>query len=299
MRFGVIHPTTELPAGRKAVREWALAAKQAGFEFLQLYDHTVLVDPAVGGSAFYTRDQPFHEPLVLGGYLAAVTDLEISTGVLVLPQRQTVLVAKQSAELDILTDGKLRLGIGVGWAEVEYQALGASFSDRGVRVEEQIALLRALWTGETIDFSGDHHTIKGSALVPAPTRPDIPIWIGGGGGTRVLERVGRLGDGWMPNKLWRDYIDEALPAVKQAASDAGRDPNSIGLQGLIEVPAQISASEIESEVEHWRSLGACHVSFLGTGAGRNLQGHVEMLEELQSVVPDLGQNNDNHRNEGA
>lgn len=200
MHIGAVFPQSEIGADPIAIRDIAQAAEDLGFHHLLAFDHVIL--PARGDYDGYTgaatNEQPIHEPLVLSGYLAALTRrIELVTGVLVLPQRQTVLVAKQAAQVDILSGGRLRLGVGIGWIPAEFAALGADYSNRADRCEEQIALLRALWTESTATFRGLWHGIEGAGLNPLPVQRPIPIWIGGSA-EATLKRVGRMGDGWFP-----------------------------------------------------------------------------------------------------
>ena len=180
MRIGAVFPQTELGGDPGAVRAWAQRAGELGFAHVLAYDHVAGADPAVhaGWDGPYDVHTTFHEPMVLYGYLAAVTSMELVTGIIILPQRQTVLAAKQAAEVDLLTGGKFRLGVGIGWNRVEYEALGQDFSTRGKRLEEQITLLRRLWTEQAVTFSGTFDRITGAGLAPMPVQRPIPVWVG-------------------------------------------------------------------------------------------------------------------------
>ena len=207
MNVGVVFPQTEIGSDPLAIRDYVQAAEGLGFSHLIVYDHVLGADTQFhrdwqGG---YALKDMFHEPFVLFGYLAAITtSLELVTAVLILGQRQTALVAKQAAEVDVLTGGRLRLGIGVGWNAVEYEALDQNFHDRGSRSEEQIALLRSLWTENVVNFQGRWHQVTHAGINPPPVQRPIPIWIGAGGrlspvpNERILRRVARLSDGWFP-----------------------------------------------------------------------------------------------------
>ena len=182
MRIGVVFPQTELGGDPGAVRAYGQRAEELGFAHLLAYDHVVGADPQVhqGWSGPYDIDTTFHEPLVMFGYLAAVTTtLELVTGVIILPQRQTALVAKQAAEIDLLSGGRLRFGVGIGWNAVEYEALGEDFGNRGRRSEEQVELLRLLWTQRSVTFDGRYHQVTGAGIAPMPVQRPIPLWIGG------------------------------------------------------------------------------------------------------------------------
>ena len=199
MRIGVVFPQTELGGDVRAVRHYAQGVEHLGYAHLLAYDHVVGADPSVhkGWAGPYDVRTTFHEPFVLFGYIAAITSLELVTGIIILPQRQTVLVAKQGAEVDLLTDGKFRLGVGIGWNAVEYEALGKNFSDRGARSEEQVALLRRLWTEESVTHEGPSERVTGAGLAPLPVQRPIPVWFGVAS-PRAYRRAGRLGDGWFP-----------------------------------------------------------------------------------------------------
>jgi len=197
MRIGVVFPQTELGADASAVRAYGRRVEELGYAHLLAYDHVVGADPSVhqGWSGPYDVDTTFHEPLVMFGYLAALTTtLELVTGVIILPQRQAVLVAKQAAELDLMTNGNFRLGVGIGWNQVEFEGLGMDFKNRARRFEEQIDLMRKLWTSPSMSYQGQYHTINSAAICPLPIQRPIPIWIGGATDVAV-KRAARIGDG--------------------------------------------------------------------------------------------------------
>src|SRR6476619_5354271 len=206
-----------------------------GFTHLLAYDHVVGADPAVhsGWAGPYDLHTTFHEPLVMFGYLAAVTTtLELVTGVIILPQRQTALVAKQAAEVDLLSGGRLRLGVGLGWNAVEYEALGEDFSNRGRRSEEQVDVMRRLWTEPSVTYEGRYHRLTGAGLAPLPVQRPIPVWFGAAS-DRAYERAGRLGDGWFPMMEPGPGLDYAREQVDRAALAAGRDPAVLGMAGRV------------------------------------------------------------------
>jgi probable F420-dependent oxidoreductase len=229
-----VFPQTELGGDVGAVRAYGERVNELGFAHLLAYDHVVGADPAVheGWNGPYDVTTTFHEPFVMFGYLAAVTTLELVTGIIILPQRQTALVAKQAAEVDLLTEGRFRLGVGIGWNAVEYEALGKDFTNRGKRLEEQIGLLRRLWTEPTVTFDGEHEQVTGAGLAPLPIQQPIPVWFGAVA-PAALRRIGRLGDGWFPQVPPGKKLDEAWAIIRAAAVDAGRDPQSIGIDGRI------------------------------------------------------------------
>ena len=230
MQIGVIFPQTEIGNDPAVIKDYAQTAESLGYRHILAFDHVLGANPAshtLTGPYRYTH--PFHEILVLFGYLAALTEtIGFMTGVVILPQRQTALVAKQAAALDVLSGGRLRFGIGIGWNQVEYEALGENFADRGRRSEEQIEVMRALWTQDLVTFKGRWHTITDAGLNPLPVQKPIPIWIGGYA-EPVLRRIGCLADGWVFGAS--DASPEMIDIIHGHAREAGRDPGDIGLRG--------------------------------------------------------------------
>jgi probable F420-dependent oxidoreductase len=267
MQIGVVFPQTELGGDVRAVRAYAQGVEQLGYAHLLAYDHVVGADPAVhqGWAGPYDVHTTFHEPLVLFGYIAACTSLEVMAGVIILPQRQTVLVAKQAAEVDLLTDGRFRLGVGIGWNAVEYEALGKDFSNRGARSEEQVALMRRLWTEQSVTHDGPSERVTGAGLAPLPVQRPIPVWFGGAS-PPAFRRAGRLGDGWFPMMRPGPGLDEAKAIVDAAAVEAGRDPATIGMEGRADLGPD-GPDTLLDNVEQWRRAGATHVSINTMGAG--------------------------------
>jgi probable F420-dependent oxidoreductase len=267
MHIGVVFPQTELGGDVRAVHDYARGVERLGYRHLVAYDHVVGADPAShpGWSGPYDVHTTFHEPFVLFGYLAAVTSLELVTGIIILPQRQTVLAAKQAAEVDLLTNGRFRLGVGLGWNAVEYEALGKDFSNRGVRSEEQIDLLRRLWTEQTVTHRGPHERVTGAGLAPLPVQRPIPIWIGPSS-VRACRRAGRLADGWFPMVAPGAALQEAKAVVDAGAIEAGRDPASLGMEGRVNWRPGGLDTLIE-HLERWSGAGATHVSVNTMGAG--------------------------------
>jgi probable F420-dependent oxidoreductase len=268
MRIGVVFPQTELGGDAGAVRAWAQRAEELGFTHVLAYDHVVGADPAVhtGWDGPYNVRSTFHEPMVLYGYLAAVTSMELVTGVIILPQRQTVLAAKQAAEVDLLTGGKFRLGVGIGWNRVEYEALGQDFSTRGKRLQEQITLLRRLWTEETVTFSGTFDRITVAGLAPMPVQRPIPVWVGAQS-PRAYRRAGRLADGWFPQMAPGPQLDQARQIVTEAAVEAGRDPASLGMEGRLRW--QQDRDKLAAAMRQWQDADATHLSVNTMGADLN------------------------------
>jgi probable F420-dependent oxidoreductase len=221
--------------------------------------------------------------MVLFGYLAAITSLELVNGILILPQRQTALVAKQAAEVDLLTGGHFRLGVGLGWNAVEYEALGKDFSNRGRRIEEQVGLLRRLWTEQSVTFDGTYERVTAAGLAPLPVQRPIPVWFGAQS-PRAYERVGRLADGWFPQVPPGPKLDEARGIVEAAAKGAGRDPSAIGIEGRVSwVPA--GTAELLQQVGSWRDAGATHLSVNTMRAGLGtVDDHLTVLAEVAAAL---------------
>jgi probable F420-dependent oxidoreductase len=289
MRIGVVFPQTEISPDPVAVRDYAQAAEGLGYTHLLTYDHVIGADISVRPDwrGPYTMDTQFHEPFVLFGYLAGLTThLEFVTGILILPQRQTVLVAKQAAEVDVLTGGRFRLGIGVGWNEVEYEALNEDFRNRGKRSEEQIAVLRALFTDASVTFHGQWHTINAAGINPLPVQRPIPIWIGGSTDA-TLRRVAAMGDGWFPQMPPDERARDMLEALHRYAREAGRDPAGIGIEARLSI-GEKTPDEWRAEVEDWRRLGATHLSVNTMSAGiETPAGHIEAIQTVKEVLRDL------------
>jgi len=285
VRFGVVIPQIEMPDPTDVVA-LSVAAEEAGFEYLLAYDHVIGADRAAhpGFWGPYDVGDPFHEPFVILGHLAARTSLELWTGVLILPQRQTVLVAKQAAEVDLLSGGRLRLGVGVGWNAVEYEALGQDFTNRGARYEEQVTLLRRLWTEESVNFEGRFHTVHGAGILPLPVQRPIPLWMGGLSGPKVLERIGTMADGWIALTTPGQGLEEGWATVTAAAERAGRPPGAVGLQGTIQPGEDASPERLRRQAGRWEAVGATHLSVSGMGGGRSPAEHVAFVKAAGQVL---------------
>ena len=286
MQIGVVFPQTEIGASSAAVRDYVQAVEDLGYAHLLAYDHVLGADarryPAWNGP--YSHTDMFHEPFVLFGYLAALSRrLELVSGVIILGQRQTVLVAKQAAEVDVLTGGRLRLGVGIGWNHVEYEALGANFHDRGRRSEEQIAVLRQLWTREVVNFKGRWHQITDAGLNPLPIQRPIPIWLGGRA-EAVVQRVGRLADGWFPQFSPDKTGEDTLNRMRSYAREAGRDPAAIGIEARINFAGGRPETWAQ-EAEAWRKLGATHLSINTMKAGlRSPADHIKAIRQVKEAL---------------
>jgi probable F420-dependent oxidoreductase len=278
MRIGVVFPQTEIGAAVADVRAYGLRVEELGFAHVLAYDHVLGADPEVHKpwAGPYDVHTTFHEPFVLFGYLAGFTSLELVTGIIILPQRQTALVAKQAAEVDLLTNGRFRLGVGLGWNAVEYEALGKTFANRGQRMTEQITLLRRLWTEPTVTHDGEFERVTGAGIAPLPLQQPIPIWIGAQS-IPAYHRVGRLADGWFPQVPPGPKLDEARAVVDEAAQRAGRDPAALGMEGRVSW-SDAGVDKLVEQVGRWREAGATHVSINTMNAGLgSLDGHLEAL----------------------
>ena len=284
MQIGVTFPQSEIGADPAVIRDYAQAAEGMGYRHLVAFDHVLGADPTHRpGWRGYTHRQMFHEPFVLFGYLAALTPLEFVPAVIILPQRQTALVAKQAAEVDVLTGGKLRLGVGVGWNPVEYEALGMNFQARGRVVEEQIEVMRLLWSQEVVSYKGQYHTITEAGLNPLPIRRSIPIWLGGSANV-LLRRVARIGDGWFPQGQPDDHMRRLLERLISYIREAGRDPSTVGIEARVNA-SEGNLDEWVRQTEGWRALGATHISLNTMGAGFNSPGeHIDAIRRYKEAI---------------
>ena len=293
MRVGVVFPQTEIGPDPVAIRDYVQAAEDLGYSHLIAYDHVLGADIRFheGWSGGYALNDMFHEPLVVFGYMAAITKtLELVTAILILGQRQTALVAKQAAEVDVLSGGRLRLGVGIGWNHVEYEALGQNFHNRGRRTEEQIPLLRALWTQEVVNFKGRWNHVTDAGINPLPVQRPIPIWMGAGGRLspvppeRVLRRVARLADGWFPQFSPDEAGRETITRVREYAREEGRDPSVIGMEARINIADGNPEFWVE-RAKAWEELGATHISVNTMRAGlESSEAHINAIRQFKEVV---------------
>ena len=286
MQLGAVFPQTEIGADPSGVRDYAQAAESLGYEHLLVFDHVLGADPSKRESwdRPYSHQDMFHEPFVLFGYLAAITEtIKMTTGVLILGQRQTALVAKQAAEVDVLTGGRLRLGIGIGWNFVEYEALGEDFHNRGRRSVEQIRLMRALWTQEVVDFKGRYHQISHAGINPLPVQRPIPIWFGGGA-DQVVRRIGRMGDGWFPQFQPDSEGQARIAQMREYAKAAGRDPLSIGIEGRVSISGG-EPDDWSKAAAAWDEAGATHLSVNTMRAGlKGPDQHIDAIRRFKEAV---------------
>jgi probable F420-dependent oxidoreductase len=287
MKLGVTFPQLDFGADASAIHAYTQAARDLGYEYLLAYDHVLGADVTNRpGWTGYTIADSFHEPFVLFAYMSAIApELEFVTGVIILPQRQTVLVAKQAAEVDILTGGKFRLGIGVGWNHVEFEGLNEDFASRGRRVEEQIELMRKLWTSQVISFEGAHHRVTEAGLNPLPIQQPIPVWIGGTAEV-VLERTARIADGWFPLGRCNPENLERIARLRDMTEAAGRDRHALGIDARIDMRA-VPEAEWAEEIGHWRRAGATHLSISTMYQDYSPQQHIAAIERFKHVASNV------------
>ncbi|MCL5429694.1 MAG: LLM class F420-dependent oxidoreductase [Chloroflexi bacterium] len=282
MRFGVVFPQLEFGHDPGALREYAQTAEALGYTHLLAYDHVLGANPKRPGGwkGPYTHENPFLEPFVLFSFLAQLTKrLEFTTGILILPQRQTALVAKQAATLDVLSGGRLRLGVGLGWNEVEYQALGEKFSNRGRRIEEQIKVLQRLWAEPLVKFEGRWHQIPDAGLNPLPVNRKIPIWFGGHH-ENVLKRVAKYGDGWMPNYRKAADVQPHLELLDKFLETQGKKRSDIGLEARIQF-GDGDPNAWRQTLEEWKAVDATHITINTMGVGLDTpQKHIDAIKKF-------------------
>ena len=286
MLIGTTFPQTEIGSDPAGVLYYAQAVEEMGYSYILAYDHVLGANAASrpGWSGAYNHQDQFHEIFVLLGYLAGITQsVELATGVVILPQRQTVLVAKQAAAIDILSGGRLRLGVGIGWNDVEYEALGEEFTNRGRRQEEQIDVMRKLWTNELVTYDGEWHKITDAGINPLPPQQPIPVWFGGSA-ERTLRRIGRMGDGWIPLGGIDDETAAAMERVRNYAREAGRDPSSLGFETSITTDGT-ALDDAGEQIKAWEDMGGTHfmVSTMGGGLGTP-DAHVDALRRFKEAV---------------
>lgn len=282
MQIGVVFPQNEIGEDAGAVKAFTEAVDDLGFAHVLAYDHVLGASPERPGGwqGPYTHKDGFWEVFALFAYMAALRPrLAFITGVLVLPQRQTALVAKQAATLDALCSGKFRLGVGNGWNAVEFEALGERFNNRGKRMEEQVVLLKQLFTEELVTFEGKYHKISAAGLKPMPVQRPVPIWFGGHH-ENVLQRVGELGDGWLPGFRQAADAAESWAKIQAHAAAAGRDPAAIGLEPRLNYGTGDEVAWALT-LEGWRGLGATHLSFNPLNAGfKHVDEHIAVIRKF-------------------
>jgi len=288
VQIGVVFPQTEFSADLGGVRAFAEAAQDLGYEYLITADHVLGADPAgyPGWDRPYRHDTVIHEPFVLFAYLAGITPkLGFMPNVIILPQRQAVLVAKQAAEVDLMTGGNFRLGVGIGWNAVEFEGLGMDFKNRARRFEEQVDLMRRLWTEPSMSYQGSYHTINSAAICPLPIQRPIPIWIGASA-EAAIKRAARIADGYIPlqpiagTSGWPETVEKLHGWLREA----GRDPASFGIEARLTVGTG-TPDDWRKTVEEWRRLGATHLGVGTAGLGPlGADAHIQRLREARQVL---------------
>ncbi|HJR04626.1 MAG TPA: LLM class F420-dependent oxidoreductase [Methylomirabilota bacterium] len=289
MKIGVVFPQTEIGQDPAMIRDYAQAVESMSYTHILAFDSVVGANPdrPGGWDSPYTYRHAFHEPFVLFAFCAAVTRrIELATGVLVLPQRQTALVAKQAAAVDVLSRGRLRLGIGVGWNPVEFEALGEDIKTRGLRVEEQLDVMRRLWTEELVTYQGRWHRVPDGGLNPLPVQRPIPVWMGGESDA-VLRRAARLADGWITLQTFRPgpAAQHTVDRLHGLVREVGRDPAAFGIEGRVAL-ANVPAADRAKEMAAWRAMrGITHVCVNTMGLGlASPDEHVRTLERFKKDV---------------
>jgi probable F420-dependent oxidoreductase len=287
MKIGVVFPQVEIGNDPAAIRDYAQAVEGMGYTHILAFDHVLGANPdrPGGWKGPYTFRHPFHEPFVLFGFLAAATRrVELVSGIIILPQRQTALVAKQAATADVLSGGRLRLGVAVGWNAVEFEALGEDFRTRGRRIEEQIEVLRALWARELVTIKGQWHRVPDAGINPLPIQRSIPIWMGGES-EPVLQRAARLADGWLPHFRPGPEAQARVDQLHERVRQAGRDPGQFGIEGRFTL-AQVPPGEWTKELAAWRGMrGVTHLCIHTVGLGlKSPDAHVEALRRFKATA---------------
>src|SRR5688572_24443581 len=283
MQLNAEFPTHDIGNDPAKIRDWAQAAEDLGYAYIEVPDHVFGAAAREGWTPRYNERDSFHETFVTLGFLAAVTTtIRLSSGILIAPQRQTGLIAKQAAEVDLLSGGRLRLGIGSGWNHVEYEALGSDWKTRGARQAEQAEVLRRLWSGEVVDYAGRFHNLKGVNIVPPPAQRPIPIWFGGSSDA-VVKRAARLGDGWMPIMAPDAEGEKKLAMLRDELKGHGRDPAKFGIEGWLRMhdsdPGKWAAA-----ADGWRRLGADMVMLYPMYRMPTFEEQIETLRRFKEVA---------------
>ena len=283
MQLNAQFPTRDIGNDPAKIRDWAQAAEDLGFAHIEVADHVFGATPRGDWVPRYDHREPFHETFVTLGFLAGVTrKIRLSSGILIAPQRQTGLIAKQAAEVDVLSGGRLRLGVGVGWNPVEYEALGTDWKTRGARQGEQIEVLRRLWSGEPVDYKGRFHDFTGVNIVPAPVQHSIPIWVGGSSDAAV-KRAARLGDGWMPIMAPDAEAEEKLALLRRELRVHGRENGAFGLEGWLRMN-EPDPDRWAAAAEGWKRLGADYVMLYPMFSMTTLDDQIETLRRFSEVA---------------
>lgn len=283
MKYGAIFPQHELSPNPDNIRKFMQSVEAMGYDFVLAYDHILGANPERDGGwqGPYTHENQFHEVFSLFSYAAAITTrLEFATGILILPQRQTALAAKQAAQVDIYSNGRLRVGIGIGWNQVEMEGLGEDFSTRGKRSAEQVEVMKLLWQNELVTYEGEFHSLDDVGINPMPVQRPIPVWFGGHADP-VLKRMAKYGDGWMPGGASPNSVGEKIQKLRGYLQAEGRNPEDFGIDPFIPL-YRIDTDERLAYLEQWRELGATHASILTMHAGFTTVD--EHLAELETFI---------------
>ena len=283
MQLNAMFPTRDIGSDPAKIRDWAQAAEDLGYAYIEVPDHVFGATARDGWTPLYNEKDPFHETFVTLGFLAAVTKrIRLSSGVLIAPQRQTGVIAKQAAQVDLLSGGRLRLGIGVGWNHVEYEALAQDWKTRGARQAEQVEVLRRLWSEDLVTFNGRFHALQEVNIVPPPIQRPIPIWLGGSSDAVVI-RAARLGDGWMPIMAPDEKAEQKLVLLREEMKKRGRDPAKFGLEGWLRMH-EPDPQRWAAAADGWRKLGADMVMLYPMYRIASFEDQVETLRRFKEVA---------------
>jgi len=283
MQLNALFPTRDIGSDPAKIRDWAQAAEALGYSHIEVADHVFGATARGDWKPVYNETDPFHETFTTLAFLAAVTKtIQLTSGVLILPQRQTGVVAKQAAEVDLLSGGRLRLGVGVGWNHVEYEALGMEWTTRGARQAEQITVMRKLWTEALVTFKGRFHDLQSVNIVPPPVQRPIPVWFGGSSDA-VIRRAARIGDGWMPIMTPDAAAEEKLAGLHAHLREFGRDPKAFGLEGWLRMN-EANPDQWAAGVTGWRRLGAQMVMLYPMYRMPTFDQQIETLRTFKEVA---------------
>ena len=283
MQISAWFPTRDIGTDPVRIRDWAQAAEELGYDHIEVPDHVFGATARDGWSPRYNEQDPFHETFVTLGFLAGVTTtIGLASGVLIVPQRQTGVVAKQATQVDILSGGRLRLGVGVGWNHVEYEALNEDWKSRGTRQREQVEVLKKLWCDDLVTYQGRFHQFTEVNITPRPVQRPIPVWFGGSSDA-VVKRAAQIGDGWMPIMAPDHEAEAKLEQLRNHLSDCGRDTSAFGIEGWLRMD-KADPDEWSVAAEGWRKLGADIVMLYPMYRIPNFDDQIETLRRFKEVV---------------
>jgi probable F420-dependent oxidoreductase len=283
MQLNALFPTRDIGSDPVKIRDWAQAAEDLGYAHIEVADHVFGAAARDDWKPIYNETDPFHETFTTLAFLAAVTKtIKLTSGVLILPQRQTGVVAKQAAEVDLLSAGRLRLGVGVGWNHVEYEALSAEWKTRGARQAEQIKVMRRLWTEDLVTFSGRFHDLKSVNILPPPVQRPIPVWFGGSSDA-VIKRAAMLGDGWMPILAPDAEASAKLDTLRGHLQSFGRDSAAFGLEGWLRMN-EADPKLWAAAAAGWRHLGAQMVMLYPMYRMKTFDEQIDTLRRFKDVA---------------